>query len=179
MENPWKFISSKVVYENAWIKVREDEVIRPDGQKGIYGVVDTRIATAVIALTDQNEIYLVGQYRYPLSLYSWEIIEGGTDDNEDPLDCAKRELKEEAGLIAKEWTTLMETIHLSNCYSSERGIIFVARGLKEVEKEPEGTEVLEIKKIDFKKALQMVLDGEITDSLSVMGILRLARDLGF
>jgi len=104
-QNPWQTKSSRLVYENAWIRVREDQVTCPDGQPGIYGVVETRIATGVIALTPQHEIYLVGQFRYPTGEYSWEIIEGGTEDGEEPLAAAKRELQEEAGLVARTWST--------------------------------------------------------------------------
>ncbi len=124
--NPWKTLQSKVTYQNAWITVREHDVIRPDGKPGIYGVVETRIATGVVALTDSHEIYLVGQYRYPTNEYSWEIIEGGSDPQETALDAAKRELKEEAGLMAASWEPLGSEIHLSNCHSSEVGFLFTA-----------------------------------------------------
>ncbi len=139
-KNPWKTINSKVVYKNDWIQVREDNVIRPDGKPGIYGVVETRIATGVIAVTPENEIYLVGQYRYPTDCYSWEIIEGGTELDESPLETAKRELREEAGLLAESWEQLGGEIHLSNCFSTEIGVFFLAKGLTIVQAEPEGTE---------------------------------------
>ena len=102
-ENPWKRIESRTVYTNPWLTLREDRVIRPDGKSGIYTVVETRIATGVVALTPDEEIYLIGQYRYPTEEYSWEIVEGGSDPGEDPLDTAKRELREEAGLVAAQW----------------------------------------------------------------------------
>ena len=105
-ENPWKTLESRLVYSNPWISVREDQVIRPDGQNGIYSVVETRIATGVVALTPERDVYLVGQYRYPTEMYSWEIIQGGADEDEEPLAACKRELQEEAGLIAKDWTPL-------------------------------------------------------------------------
>lgn len=171
-ENPWKTSSSRTIYQNPWIRVREDQVIRPDGQPGIYGVVETRIATAVVALTENQEIYLVGQYRYPTDRYSWEVIEGGNDEGEPPLAAAKRELKEEAGLLAKNWRPLGEEVQVSNCISAEIGLCFLAQDLKETEAEPDGTEVLKIKRLPFEQAVEMVHKGEIQDSLSIIAILR-------
>ena len=173
--NPWKRIESRTVYANPWLSLREDRVIRPDGKPGIYTVVETRVATGVVALTPDEEIYLVGQYRYPTDEYSWEIIEGGSDPGEDPLETAKRELREEAGLAAKQWAPLGGEIHLSNCISSEVGRLYIACDLIEVAPEPDGTEVLQIKKIPFAEALEMVDAGEIKDALSILGILRAAR----
>lgn len=176
-ENPWKTLQSKVVYSNPWITVREDDVLKPNGEPGIYGVVETRIATGVVALTEDNELYLVGQYRYPTNVYSWEIIEGGADHGEDPLVAAKRELKEEGGLGAKRWETLAENIQLSNCYSSEVCFLYIARDLEDVPSSPEDTEVLQLKKVPFKDAVEMVYSGEITDAVSILGILRAERYL--
>lgn len=174
--NPWKTLSSVVKYKNPWITVREDQVIRPDGKPGIYGVVETRVATGVLALDDENNLYLVGQYRYPLDFYSWEIIEGGAETDEDPLEACKRELQEETGLIASHWEPLGHEIHLSNCHSSERGFLYVARGLKHVGANPEGTEELRIKKVPWKEAMDMVTRGEITDAMSIMAILLYGRE---
>ena len=172
-ENPWKLVSSKVIYTNPWLTLREDQVIRPDGKPGIYGVVETRIATGVIALTPDLEVYLVGQYRYPTNQYSWEIIEGGTDEGENPLDAIKRELREEAGLIASSWSELGPDLHLSNCISSEVAKLYIAWELTETDAEPEGTEVLKVRKLPYKECLELVKRGEITDAMSVIAILRL------
>lgn len=171
-ENPWKTNSSKIVYKNPWIQVREDQVIQPDGKPGIYGVVECHAATAVVAKTTDNNIYMVGQYRYTTKHYSWEIIEGGSKNYETPLEAAKRELIEEAGLIANKWTQLGEEVHLSNCYSAERAFIFLAEDLIETEKDPDPTEVLSILKIPFKEALDMVRSGKINDALTIIGIER-------
>ncbi len=176
--NPWKTLSSEVKYKNLWISVREDQVIRPDGKPGIYGVVDCRVATGVLALTDDDELYLVGQYRYPLHCYSWEIIEGGAEPDEDPMEACKRELREEAGLEAAHWKALGHEIHLSNCHSSERGFLYVARGLTHVGAEPEGTEELQVKKVSWAEAVAMVRRGEITDAFSIMGILLYEQQRG-
>ncbi len=176
-ENPWKTLGTRLIYQNPWIRVREDSVIRPDGNPGIYGVVDTRIATGIVALTEDKQVYLVGQYRYPTKHYSWEIIEGGSEDNQNALDTARRELKEEAGLEAEKWLQLGEEFHLSNCFTSEVGYIFLATDLKEVGAEPEGTEVLQVKKVPFEDAIKMVDSGEIKDGVSIVGLLRAERFL--
>ncbi len=175
--NPWKTVETRQIYANEWIAVREDQVIRPDGNPGIYSVVETRIATGVLALTPNLDVYLVGQYRYPTDVYSWELVEGGTDEGEEPLDAAKRELAEEAGLIAHHWHTLADGIQVSNCISSELGVIFIATDLEETEPNPDGTEQLLVKRVPFAETLAMVDTGQITDSISIMGILMAERFL--
>ena len=175
MQNPWRRCSSRTVYQNPWITVREDAVIRPDGQPGIYGVVMARTATGVLAMTEDDEVYLVGQYRYTLDAYSWEIIEGGADPGEDALTAVQRELREEAGLEAAHWEPLGHELWLSNCYTDERAHLFVARGLRQVQAEPEPTEILQVRKAPFDEALRMVITGEIKDAVSVMAILLYAR----
>jgi len=176
-DNPWTTLSSRIVYSNDWITVREDDVIRPDGKPGIYSVVDTRIATGILALTESKELYLVGQYRYPMGEYSWEIIEGGTDPGESPLEAAKRELLEEAGLKAQTWQLIGHEIHLSNCFSSERGWLFLATDLSVEHPCPDGTEVLALKRLPFRECLNMALAGDIKDALSLLGILLLNQRL--
>ena len=169
--NPWKTLSTRDVYENPWIRVRHDEVIRPDGQPGIYGVVHYKNkAIAVLPIDDEGYTYLVGQYRYTLDIYSWEIPEGGCPEGEEPLGAAKRELLEETGLTAEHWTQL-GTAHLSNSVSDEEAILFLATGLIQGKAQPEGTEKLEVRRVAFAEAFRMVVTGEITDSLAVMAIL--------
>lgn len=175
--NPWKRLSSKTVYQNAWITVREDQVIRPDGLEGIYGVVMTRLATGVIAMTPEQEVYLVGQYRYTTEEYSWEIVEGGAEPGETALAAAQRELLEETGLTAAHWTPLGGELHLTNCHSDERGHLFLATGLTEGIASPEGTEELQVKKVPLADALAMVDDGTIRDAISIMALLTLDRQL--
>ncbi|MBX7138379.1 MAG: NUDIX hydrolase [Oligoflexia bacterium] len=177
-KNPWQTLSSRLVYSNPWISVREDQVIRPDGQPGIYGVVSTRIATGVVAVTPDRQVYLVGQYRYPTEHYSWEIIEGGTDDGEAPLQAAIREMREEAGLIADQIVQLGEEFHLSNCFSSEIGYVFLATGLRQVPSAPDGTEQLVTRQLAFDAALEMVHSGEIKDAVTIVGLYRAAKYLG-
>lgn len=169
--NPWKTLSTQEVYDNPWINVREDQVIQPDGRPGIYGVVHFKNkAIGIIPVDEDDRIILVGQYRYPLGAYSWEIPEGGCPEHEDSLTAAKRELLEETGLVAQQWS-LLGTAHLSNSVSDEIAHYFVARNLTETEACPEPTEVLVQKKVSFDEALAMVLAGEITDALSVMALL--------
>ena len=176
--NPWTTRASRVVYENPWITVREDDVVRPDGGDGIYGVITTRVATGVVALTDDDHVVLVGQWRYPLERYSWEIVEGGTDDGEAPMDAAARELREEAGFTAEHWEELGAPVHLSNCFSAEEGRLYLARGLVEVGDDPDGTEELARRLVPFDDVVGMVDDGTITDAMTVVAILRVARRRG-
>jgi 8-oxo-dGTP pyrophosphatase MutT (NUDIX family) len=168
--NPWKIISEKKVYDNAWIDVTEFDVINPNGGNGIYGKVHfKKIAVGALPLDADLNTYLVGQYRFPLEQYSWEIPEGGVELNEDPLVAMKRELLEEAGLIAGAWRQIL-TMHLSNSVSDELAILYLATHLQKREASPEETEQLSLKKIPFDEAFQMVEDGSITDSMSVAAI---------
>lgn len=169
-KNPWRTLAAKKIYSNPWIEVREDAVIRPDGEHGIYGVVHYRnLAVGVLPIEDEF-IYLVGQYRYPLDRYSWEIPEGGCASGEDPLQAAQRELEEETGLHARHWRQMGEA-HLSNSVSDERAVWFVATELTQGIQRPEGTEQLNVLRVPFAEALAMVLRGEITDALSLLAIM--------
>jgi 8-oxo-dGTP pyrophosphatase MutT (NUDIX family) len=171
-KNPWKTLKSEVKYDNPWIKITEHQTINADGGKGIYGVVHYKnIAIGIIPLDEDYNTWLVGQYRFPLNRYSWEICEGGGLHNVDVIESAKRELKEELGIVASNWTKLMD-MHLSNSVSDEVGIIFIAKGLEYHKPEPEEGEVLQIRKIPFSQVYDMVMNGEITDSLSVAGVLK-------
>ena len=168
--NPWKVLSEKLVYDNRWIDLTEYDVINPGGGKGIYGKIHFKnLAIGIIVLDDDLNTYLVGQFRFALNAFSWEIPEGGGDPSEDPLESAKRELREETGLLAKDWMPILE-IHLSNSVSDERGIIFLARHLEQGKSDPEETEKLLVKKLPFEEAYQMVEAGMITDSISVAAI---------
>jgi 8-oxo-dGTP pyrophosphatase MutT (NUDIX family) len=159
------------VYENPWIGVREDAVIRPDGSPGIYGVVHFKNrAVGVLPVDRDGAIWLVGQYRYPLDAYSWEIPEGGCPETESPAETARRELREETGLLAGR-LELVATSHLSNSVSDEVGFVFRATLLSKGADEQEGTERIVVRRVKWDEAWRMIKAGEITDSLSVIAIL--------
>ncbi len=169
--NPWTTVESRSVYENPWIAVREDQVIRPDGQAGIYGVVHFKNrAVGVLPVNDEGHIWLVGQHRYPLDAYSWEIPEGGGPEGEDPEETARRELREETGFVAGK-IEMLGLAHLSNSVSDEVAYIFRASELTPGESEPEGTERLQVRRFDWPAAWAMLQDGRITDSMSVIALL--------
>ncbi len=169
-KNPWQILSEKRVYENPWIGLTEFDVINPNGGKGIYGKIHfKKIAVGALPLDENFNTYLVGQYRFPVNKYSWEIPEGGGEFTESPLESAKRELLEETGLVADEWKEIL-TMHLSNSVSDEIAIIFLATKLEQRSPIPEETEKLAIKKLPFEEAYQMVEKGLITDAMSVAAI---------
>lgn len=174
--SPWRRLSRRVAYENAWVTVWHDEVTRPDGQPGIYGVVHyANLAVGVVPIDDQDRVVLVGQFRYTLDAYSWEIPEGGVPPDEDLLEGARRELREETGIEAAEWRELGR-IHLSNSISDEAGVVYLATGLTEGPASPDGTEDLEVRRVPFDEALAMTRDGRITDVLSVVALQQVALD---
>jgi len=175
---PWQRLSENQVYDNAWIGVSHHEVKTPGGSDGIYGVVKFKNkAVGVIPLDEQNNTWLVRQYRYPLEQPSWEIPEGGSPLGSDPLLCAQRELKEETGLVAQQWRQLMR-LHTSNSVTDEEAFVFVASQLRQETAQLEDSEAdMEVKKLSLVEAVEMALDGRITDAISVAGLLRLALEL--
>lgn len=171
---PWIRHARRVAYENPWLTVWHDEVTRPDGMPGIYGVVHFRnAASGIVALDDEDRILLVGQHRYTLDEYSWEIPEGGVPPEEDPVDGARRELREETGVEAAEWVELARYA-LSNSVTDERGVVYLATGLTQAAADPDPTEDLATRWVPFAEALAMTIDGRITDAISMIGIQRVA-----
>jgi 8-oxo-dGTP pyrophosphatase MutT (NUDIX family) len=175
MENPWKTKSKEIIYDNPWITLEEHKVINPSGNDGIYGkVLFKNKALAIIPVDENYNTWLVGQFRYSLNEYSWEIPMGGGPLDEDILESAKRELKEETGLTAKKWTEIMR-LHTSNSVTDEEGFVFLAEGLTAGETEFDETEQLQVLKLPLREAILKVMNGEITDAISVAGLLKVAR----
>jgi len=176
-KNPWQTLHRKQIYDNPWIEVYEDQVINPRGGKGIYGKVSFKnLAIGVIPIDEEMYTWLVGQYRYTLDEYSWEIPMGGGSKANSPLESAQRELKEETGLSAQRWENIMR-IHTSNSVTDEEGFIFLAQDLTPGETEFDDTEDLKIRRIPLQEAIQYVMDGRITDAISMAGLFKVARIL--
>lgn len=172
-KQPWKKLGSKIVYDNPWIRVEEHQVINPSGAESLYGKVCFKNrAVAILALDEARNLFLVGQHRYTLDEYAWELPMGGAPDNEDVLTAAKRELKEETGISASTWHEVMR-LHTSNCITDELGLVYLARGLSHGEPQAEPTEDLTVRKLPLEDAVDWVLEGRITDAISAAGILRL------
>ncbi|HET9959393.1 MAG TPA: NUDIX hydrolase [Polyangiaceae bacterium] len=171
-KNPYQVRGCRQIYDNPWITVREHAITTPSGREGIYGVVEFKNQAVGVVPYEAGRIWLVGQYRFPLSAYSWEIPEGGAPHDEAPEACAHRELLEETGLRARRLDKLF-SMHLSNSVSNEIAHVFLARELEHGEAQPEDTEQLVVRPVTLSEALALVLSGEITDSMSVAAVFRL------
>lgn len=171
-QNPWKTLSTEQVYESPWISVSKHDVINPAGNPGIYSVVHFKnLAIGIVPLDADYNTWIIGQYRFPINQYSWEIVEGGGEMGVDPVDSASRELLEEAGIKAKKYTPILN-MHMSNSATDEYAIVYIAQDLSFHEAEPEDTELLAIRKLPFCELYEMVANGEITDSLTVAAVLK-------
>ncbi len=174
--NPWRRTTRSTVYANAWIAVHHDEVVRPDGSPGIYGVVAFQsAAVGVVAIDDRGRVLLVGQWRYTLDRYSWEIPEGGVPLGASPLEGVQRELREETGYRGGTWRELLR-FATSNSVTDEEGAIFVAEDLEPGPAEPDATEDLATAWVDLDEAIARIDSGEITDAISQVGLLRVALE---
>ena len=173
-QHPWKTLTSRTAYENAWLRVREDQVIRPDGNPGIYGVVEIRPSVGVVALNERDEIALVGQWRYALNRYSWEIPRGGSHKGETDMQAvAARELAEEAGVVAAHWQP-MGQVDVGNGVLDDVQSLFLATGLSATNTNFDPEEDISIFWKPFNEAVDMALDGTITEVCSIAAILRVA-----
>jgi len=171
-DNPWTTLDGEIRYENQWIRVTEHKVINPSGNPGIYGVVHFKtIAIGVLPIDQDGCIHLVGQYRYSIDEFSWEMPEGGGAPDASPLDSARRELREETGLVARRWTELLR-IHTSNSVCDEHGVVYLAWDMTQTQAEPEDTEALTVVRMPFAKVVDLVLSGGITDSMTVAAVLK-------
>ena len=170
---PWRRGQGRQVYDNPWITVTEFQATAPTGSPAIYGLVEFKNrALAILPIHEDGTVELVGQNRLPFSDYSWEIPEGGGPLNEDPIDGAKRELLEETGLIASEWQEILR-LQLSNSVTNELAVGYVALGLTQsVALEIDPTEDIARARVPFREVLGLVLDGKITDALTVAMMLR-------
>lgn len=170
--NPWTTKSSEIKYENPWIRIIEHQVLNPAGNDGIYGVVHFKTkAIAIIPLDEEYNTWIVGQYRYPLDSYEWEIVEGGCPEGSTPLETAARELHEEVGLKAERYEMILE-MQLSNSTTDEVSYSYVAKGISYIGENPEEDEQLAIRKLPFEDVFQMVMRGEIRDGLAVASVLK-------
>lgn len=167
----WTVKNSKVIYKNPWIKVVEDQVIRPDGKDGIFGVVEIKPGVTILPIDEKGNVYLIKEYHYASESDKLEAISGGMDPNEKPLETAKRELLEETGIKAKQWIELGSIDPFTTVIKSTN-YMFIAKDLEFLKSNLEGTEEIETIKVPFKKALKMVKENEIIHSASVVLILR-------
>ena len=168
----WRTLASRTVYDNAWISVSHRDVVAPTGHAGVYGVVHFKQrAVGVVPLDDEGCTWLVGQWRYTLDAWSWEIPEGGAPAGEPTLDAARRELAEETGLAAARWTPLLE-LHTSNSVTDEHGVAYLARGLTPGTCAPDETERLALRRVPLDEAVDLVLEGRITDALAMAALMK-------
>lgn len=170
--NPWTKLDEKLVYESPWISLFHQNVLNPSGNPGTYSIIHfNKLAIGILPLDEDYNTWIVGQFRYPMKTYTWEIPEGGGSRNEEPVDSAKRELLEECGIIANKWDLIQE-MQLSNSATDEVALLYIARQLSFTDAQPEENEQLTVRKIPFSELYERVLKGELTDSLTVAAVLR-------
>lgn len=170
--NPWTVRAVTQPFANDWFRIDSHAVVHPGGAEGVYSVIRARrLAVGVLPIEADGSVHLVGQWRFPLARYSWEMPEGGADPGEDARACAARELAEETGMTAAALTPILE-MDMSNSLSDERAVIFLALGLTPGEARPEATEVLKRRRAPFLDALALAADGRIRDSMTVAALFR-------
>ena len=168
----WQSVTSQTVFENPWIRVESHDVIAPTGNPAHYGLVKfANRAIAVLPLHDDGTVSLVGQARFAVDAYSWELPEGGGPLDEDPRAAAIRELKEETGLVAADLREIL-SFDMSNSVTNEVAVCFLATGLSQSDRAPDETEAFEYARVPFKNLLDAVIKGQIRDGLTVVSVLR-------
>ena len=171
----WRQLGVKEIYENPWIKVTHETVKTPNNTDGIYGVVHFKSrAVGILPVDDEGYTWLVKQSRYPLNQYTWEIPEGGAPIDESPLLAAQRELREETGLSANKWEPWLR-LHLSNSVTDEEAIVYLATELSPGEMALEDTEDIQVSYMPLQQAINMAINGEITDAISVCALLKASK----
>ena len=172
--SPWITKDSREIYKNSWIRVREDRVIRPDGNPGIYGVIEIHPSIGVVAIDAQDRVVLVGQWRYTVDRYSWEVPRGGSHPGETDMQAvAARELAEEAGVVARDWIDL-GPVDVCNGVANDVQTLYLATGLTATERNLDPEEEIAVQWLPFAEAVRMAVDGRITEVCSVAALLRVA-----
>lgn len=170
-ESPWKTEGSREVYRNPWMRVTEYAVRRPDGTHGIYGVVDPGDNATILALDADENLYLVGEFRYALQRYQWKLPSGRVDEGEEPLAAAQRELREETGIVASEWRSLGR-YYLSDGVLTQGCFLYLATDVRLGDAIPESTELFTLRAVPLTEAFRASLSGELDDAPTVLGIWR-------
>jgi 8-oxo-dGTP pyrophosphatase MutT (NUDIX family) len=175
-KNPFEVLHSKEIYRNPWITVREDKVIRPGGKAGIFGVMTVGAGVSVLPIDQRGNVYLTKEYRYGVGRYEIEVCNGSIDKGETPTQAAERELAEECGITAKKWTDvgLMDMMGTVGKLTMSG---YIAQNLKIGEQDLEEGEVIEVQKMPFKRAQDMVMSGEITQATTIILILKAQKIL--
>lgn len=174
MKNPFQLLASRIVYQNQYLTLKEDQVLRPNGSAGPFSWFEMKPGAIVLALSDRQEVTLVREYKYAIGRPSLEAIGGGIDPGETPLQAARRELREEGGLLATDWTELGVFEAFTTLVNSPN-FLFLARGTEEVERDPEEGEVLELVRMPLAESVDMVMRNEITHGPTCCLLLKVAR----
>jgi 8-oxo-dGTP pyrophosphatase MutT (NUDIX family) len=179
-DNPWETLDSKVVYQNPWMKVYEDKVRMPGGAEGIYGFVEGKPGIFIIAMDEDDKVYLVESFRYPTQKWQWELPTGGIDVGMSPLDAAKNELAEELGMTAEQWTHVNTYAPTHNGLMKDTQYVFVAKGLHSGTEQHEEFEAIRaVKAVSFKEILAMIAAGKLADGQSLAALMQFFACYGF